>query len=176
MSEYVSSLYTMSENERGLLHHVQICESTTDISGKEEVYQAMSAKDGARGQRKVEIMSTPKPFWTVQVNLKEDEYLISFFKSFVFASSFCRRFLSSLHNRLYIVLVKRFRIQIAPSILQLCAPRRKIRMTESNAKCRHLKKLTCKGSLRKLFICLRPPPLLGFCLGGLAILKVLNLV
>ncbi len=47
-------------------------------------------------------MSTPKPFWTVQVNLNEDEYLIEvFFKSFVFASSFRRRYLSSFHNRLY---------------------------------------------------------------------------
>ncbi len=29
----------------------------------------------------------------------------------------------------------------------------------------HLKQLTCKGTLRQGFICLRPPPLLGFCLG-----------
>ncbi len=43
--------------------------------------------------------------------------------------------------------------------------RRKIRLIEGNAKCRHLKKLTCKGTLRQVFICLRPPPLLGFCLG-----------
>jgi hypothetical protein len=27
------------------------------------------------------------------------------------------------------------------------------------------KKLTCKGTLRQVLICLRPPPLLGFCLG-----------
>jgi hypothetical protein len=27
------------------------------------------------------------------------------------------------------------------------------------------KKLTCKGTLRQVFICLRLPPLLGFCLG-----------
>ncbi len=44
-------------------------------------------------------------------------------------------------------------------------PRRKIRLIESNAKCRYLKKLTLKGTLRQLFIYLRPPPLLGFCLG-----------
>jgi hypothetical protein len=34
-----------------------------------------------------------------------------------------------------------------------------MRLIEDNAKCRHLKKLTCKGTLRqefKLFICLRP--------------------
>jgi hypothetical protein len=29
--------------------------------------------------------------------------------------------------------------------------RRKIRLTESNAKCRYLKKLTCKGTLRQVF-------------------------
>ncbi len=43
--------------------------------------------------------------------------------------------------------------------------RRKIRLIESNAKCRHLKKLTCKATLRQVFICLRPPTLLSFCLG-----------
>jgi hypothetical protein len=34
----------------------------------------------------------------------------------------------------------------------------------TKAKCRHLKKLTRKGTLRQAFICLRPPSLLGFCL------------
>jgi hypothetical protein len=33
---------------------------------------------------------------------------------------------------------------------------RKIRLKEGNAKCRHLKKLTCKGTLWPVFICLRP--------------------
>ncbi len=33
---------------------------------------------------------------------------------------------------------------------------RKIRLIEGNAKCRHLKKLTCKGTSRQVFICLRP--------------------
>ncbi len=42
--------------------------------------------------------------------------------------------------------------------------RRKIRLIESNAKCRHLKKLTREGTLRQVFICLRPFPLLSFCL------------
>jgi hypothetical protein len=32
--------------------------------------------------------------------------------------------------------------------------RRKIRLMESNAKCRHLIKLTCKVTLRQVFICL----------------------
>ncbi len=41
----------------------------------------------------------------------------------------------------------------------------KIRLIESNAKCRHLQKFTCKGDLSQVFFCLRPPPLLGFCLG-----------
>ncbi len=40
-----------------------------------------------------------------------------------------------------------------------------INYIDTKAKCRHIKKLTCKGTLRQVFICLRPPPLLGFCLG-----------
>ncbi len=40
-----------------------------------------------------------------------------------------------------------------------------IRLIESNAKCRHLKKFTCIGTLRQVFICLRHPTLLGYCLG-----------
>jgi hypothetical protein len=34
--------------------------------------------------------------------------------------------------------------------------RSKIRLIEGNAKCCHLKKLTYKGTLRQVFICLRP--------------------
>ncbi len=30
---------------------------------------------------------------------------------------------------------------------------------DTKAKCRHLKELTCEGTLRKVFICLTPPPL-----------------
>jgi hypothetical protein len=41
---------------------------------------------------------------------------------------------------------------------------RKFKLIESNAKCRY-KKLTCKETLRPVFICQRPPPLLDFCLG-----------
>ncbi len=37
----------------------------------------------------------------------------------------------------------------------------KIRLTESNAKYCYLKKLTCKGTLLQVFICLRPPRLVG---------------
>ncbi len=44
-------------------------------------------------------------------------------------------------------------------------PRRKIRLIESNKKCLYLKKLTCKRTLRKVFICLKPPSLLGVFLG-----------
>ena len=33
--------------------------------------------------------------------------------------------------------------------------RRKIRLKAGNAKCRHLKTLTCKETLRRVFICLR---------------------
>jgi hypothetical protein len=35
-------------------------------------------------------------------------------------------------------------------------PHIKIRLIEGNSKCRHLKKLTCEGTLRQVFICLRP--------------------
>jgi hypothetical protein len=35
-----------------------------------------------------------------------------------------------------------------------------INYKDRKAKFRHLKKLTCKGTLRQVFICLRPPPLL----------------
>ncbi len=45
--------------------------------------------------------------------------------------------------------------------------RRKIRLIEGNEKCRQLKKLTCKGTLRQVFIGLRPrtpyPPPLPLC-------------
>jgi hypothetical protein len=34
--------------------------------------------------------------------------------------------------------------------------RRKVRLIEGNAKCRHLKTITCKGTLRQEYICLSP--------------------
>jgi hypothetical protein len=37
-------------------------------------------------------------------------------------------------------------------------PRRNIRLIEGKTKCRHLNKLTLKGTLRHVFICLRPKP------------------
>ncbi len=42
----------------------------------------------------------------------------------------------------------------------LHADRRKKRLMEGNGKCRHLKKLTCTGTLQQVLICLRttPPP------------------
>jgi hypothetical protein len=42
---------------------------------------------------------------------------------------------------------------------------KKIRLIESNAKCRYLKKLACKMILRQVFICLRPHPFLVFLFG-----------
>jgi hypothetical protein len=45
-----------------------------------------------------------------------------------------------------------------------------INFIETKAKCRHLKKFTCKGTLRQVFICLRlrtpysPPPNLHTCI------------
>jgi hypothetical protein len=41
-------------------------------------------------------------------------------------------------------------------IIKICIRPKKKRLIESNAKCRHLKYLTCKGILRQVFICLRP--------------------
>ncbi len=35
-----------------------------------------------------------------------------------------------------------------------------INYIDNKAKCRHLKKLTCKGTLQQVFVCLRPPPFL----------------
>ncbi len=63
--------------------------------------------------------------------------------------------------------------------LAVTPPRRKIRLIDTNAiaKCCYVKKLTCVGTLRQMFICLRPPPLLDrFFWGGKAIVQVLNLV
>ncbi len=65
------------------------------------------------------------------------------------------------------------KMQLTAQIHTPCGPpplpflpnRRQIRLIESNAKCCYLKKFTCKGTLRQVFICLRPPPLLDFCLG-----------
>jgi hypothetical protein len=45
-----------------------------------------------------------------------------------------------------------------------CLTRRMIRLIDSNVKCRYLIKLTCKGTLQQVFICLKPPPILCFCL------------
>ncbi len=43
--------------------------------------------------------------------------------------------------------------------------RRKIRLIESNAKCRYLKQLTCRWLWGRCLSVLRTPPLQGFCLG-----------
>jgi hypothetical protein len=45
---------------------------------------------------------------------------------------------------------------------------RVINYINTEAKCCHLKKLTCKGTLRPVFICLRPLPFYVFIWGGLA--------
>jgi hypothetical protein len=49
--------------------------------------------------------------------------------------------------------------------------RRTVGLTESNAKCRYryFISLTYKGLCGRCLICQRPPLLLGFCLGGVAI-------
>jgi hypothetical protein len=56
--------------------------------------------------------------------------------------------------------------QLATNTLSYTNKRRNIRLIKSNANCRHLKNFSCKGILRQVFFCQRPPPFL--CLGGLA--------
>jgi hypothetical protein len=46
--------------------------------------------------------------------------------------------------------------RIGPDGGDLGQQRRRIILLEGNAKCRHLKQLTCKGTLRQVFIWLRP--------------------
>jgi hypothetical protein len=41
-------------------------------------------------------------------------------------------------------------------VMNICQQRRKLRLIDDNATYRHLKKLTCKVTLRRVFICLRP--------------------
>jgi hypothetical protein len=57
------------------------------------------------------------------------------------------------------------------SLLLFKVTRRKIGLIESNAKnVVILKKLTCKGTLRQVFICLRPPSPPRFLFGVVAVL------
>jgi hypothetical protein len=49
-----------------------------------------------------------------------------------------------------------------------------INYTDTKAKCRHLNKLICKGTLRQVFICLRPLHLLSFVGLNLVIYRVLT--
>ncbi len=61
-------------------------------------------------------------------------------------------------NQLYSTFC-RWRLLPKPTKSNFCIDRvyrRKIRLIEGNAKCRYLKKFTCKGTLRQVFICLRP--------------------
>jgi hypothetical protein len=59
--------------------------------------------------------------------------------------------------------IRLYRIIAFSCSFNKCMSRRKIRLIEDNAKCPHLKKFTCTGTLRQVFICLRlripyPPP------------------
>ncbi len=52
---------------------------------------------------------------------------------------------------------------VPPMPMNLWLHHKKIRLIEGNAKCRHLKKLACKGTLQQVFLCLKartpiPPP------------------
>jgi hypothetical protein len=49
-----------------------------------------------------------------------------------------------------------FLVDLDSSLYSMARYRRKKRLIEGNAKCSHLKKLTCKGTLRQVFICLWP--------------------
>ncbi len=51
-------------------------------------------------------------------------------------------------------------VVIHPAMLHHYPNHGLINYMDLKAKCRHLKKLTCKGTLRQVFICLRPLPLL----------------
>ncbi len=63
---------------------------------------------------------------------------------------------SCVHGCLY----RRHHLRQPPRHCQLCG-----RIMENMSKCRHLKKLTCEETLRQVLICLKPPPLLGCCVG-----------
>ncbi len=68
------------------------------------------------------------------------------------------------NNKLKILLLCKFMFRLVINVYirllvflyLITISRRKIRLTEGNAKCRHLKKLTCKGTLLQVFICQRP--------------------
>jgi hypothetical protein len=47
-------------------------------------------------------------------------------------------------------------LQFPKSARYVANHHKKIRFIEGNAKCRHQKKFPCKGTLRQVFICLRP--------------------
>jgi hypothetical protein len=55
----------------------------------------------------------------------------------------------------FLLLKKRPRLSIVPDHMKIPA-HGLIIYKDTKAKCRHLKKLTCKGTLQQVFICLRP--------------------
>ncbi len=63
-----------------------------------------------------------------------------------------------LHSPLYVRLGEKDKRRLWKRIIRVAESlvRRKIILIEGNSKCRHLKKLTCKETLRQVFICLRP--------------------
>ncbi len=47
-------------------------------------------------------------------------------------------------------------LTVGERIFLQCLYSKKIKLIEGNAKFRNLKKISCKGTLRQVFICLRP--------------------
>ncbi len=93
--------------------------------------------------------------------LGKNSVILSILKLYFFLT-----FISPNVGPMFISLIKYYDLRLWHCMIDLnlnSAYRRKIK-TNIN-QCRYIKKLTCKGTLRQVFIYLRPPPLLDFCLG-----------
>jgi hypothetical protein len=66
--------------------------------------------------------------------------------------------------------------RIIQLLLRYPLPMDQISIKTPKPKCRHFLKMTSKGTWRQVFICLRPPPHLGFVWVGKVLFKAWNLV